>query len=73
MRIHEFGDFTWTRAQTGPPPGLKSSIPHKESEGFHGSGGLESGHPGLGFKGLNNKILVSENPNGPLIPWPQTL
>ncbi len=31
----------------GANPGLKSSTPLKENEGFHGSGGLESGSPGL--------------------------
>jgi hypothetical protein len=61
-------------AKTGPPPGprtpgLQSSTPLKENEGFPGSGVLESGPPGLDFEGSGprprGKILESENANGP--------
>ena len=39
-------------AKTGPPPGLKSSTPLKENEGFPGPRGLESGPPGPDFEGF---------------------
>ena len=59
MRIREFGAFTWTPkgcqnwSPTRPSnPGLKSSTPLRENEGFHGSGGLEFGPPGPDFDGF---------------------
>ncbi len=62
MRIREFGAFTWTPygcqnwSPTRPSnPGLKSSTPLRENEGFLGSGGLESGPPGPGFEGFRAK------------------
>ncbi len=62
MRIHEFGAFNWTPygcqnwSPTRPSnPGLKSSTPLRESEGFDGSGGLESGPPGPDFEGIRAK------------------
>ncbi len=62
MRIREFGAFTLTPSgsQNWSPtrpsnPGLKSSTPLGENEGFPGSGGLESGPPGLDFEGFRAK------------------
>ncbi len=55
----EFGAFTWTPSgcQNWSPtrpsnPGLKSSTPLMENEGFPGPGGLESGPPGPDFEGF---------------------
>ena len=63
MGIREFGAFTWTPSgcQNWSPtrpsnPGLKSSTPLRENEGFHGSGGLESGPPGPGFEGFRAEV-----------------
>ncbi len=63
MRIREFGAFTWTPtgfqnwSPTRPSnPGLKSSTPLRENEGFHGSGGLGSGPPGPGFEGFRAEV-----------------
>ena len=62
MRIREFEAFTWTPSgsQNWSPtrpsnPGLKSSTPPKENEGFLGPGGLESGPPGPDFEGFRAK------------------
>jgi hypothetical protein len=41
-------------AKTGPP-GLKSSTPLRENEGFPGPGELESGPPGPDFEGFRTK------------------
>ncbi len=37
-------------------PGAEVVDPLKENQGFHGSGGLESGTPGPGFEGFRAEV-----------------